>query len=504
MASLLERPLVGTDLTGLPDEGNQLEFLRFMTQVPLGNVKDYAGLSGKPQGVVYSLLEVLEADGLVEPLDLGCSLQRGKRFRVTNRGLQWLRTEGTTWHEEWAVCRLLERITSVEWFYTVSSSIAGLGSLQQFCWLDGLSLDAAARYEHGWVALFWSGYLQDENTLVERLRRLAADLQSVALYDPMPWPGMLVFVVNDEWQRELVNRAVRRYGLHNQTQIWCISDGKCTGRLDPGFSRGFVRQVNYPRGIGGWSLSKRLESSPWNCMRPVLLGRLLDAVAQWPGIASTSLRVMFNHGDSNKTVYRGLAALLELRLVERFEEHSRYHYGLTNRARSMLAGRDRTSYQRAFTKVDHTSWLHKPKLRHHESGVMAFLGAATNSGIPVAAGWRSWEPMGKSGGIAPDGLVYLKQSPFGSGWHYFEYERSARGEYRVRSKLRGYGSPERQDRWPVLLICWNDSVEGIFQKVGQEMELRMATTTMSRFKANGAFGVEGTWEVYGKPGGALL
>ena len=84
-----------------------------------------------------------------------------------------------------------------------------------------------------------------------------------------------------------------------------------------------------------------------------------------------------------------------------------------------------------------------------------------------------------------------------------EYERSARGEYRVRSKLRGYGSPERQDRWPVLLICWNDSVEGVFQQVGQEMELRMATATMSRFKANGAFGVEGTWEVYGKPGGAL-
>ena len=63
-------------------------------------------------------------------------------------------------------------------------------------------------------------------------------------------------------------------------------------------------------------------------------------------------------------------------------------------------------------------------------------------GLPVAAGWRSWEQL-KASGISPDGMVFLERSPYGPTWAYFEYERTARGEARVGRKLTGYGSADR-------------------------------------------------------------
>ena len=63
-------------------------------------------------------------------------------------------------------------------------------------------------------------------------------------------------------------------------------------------------------------------------------------------------------------------------------------------------------------------------------------------GLPVAAGWRSWEQL-KATGISPDGMVFLERSPYGPTWAYFEYERTAGGEAWVRRKLLGYGSADR-------------------------------------------------------------
>ena len=37
-------------------------------------------------------------------------------------------------------------------------------------------------------------------------------------------------------------------------------------------------------------------------------------------------------------------------------------------------------------------------------------------------------------------MVFLERSPYGPTWAYFEYERTAGGEARVRRNLRGYGS----------------------------------------------------------------
>ena len=119
-------------------------------------------------------------------------------------------------------------------------------------------------------------------------------------------------------------------------------------------------------------------------------------------------------------------------------------------------------------------------------------------GLPVAAGWRSWEQL-KASGISPDGMVFLERSPYGPTWAYFEYERTARGEARVGRKLTGYGSDDRGYGWPALFVCWNDDAESVFQDLGSGMGIPLLTTTIKRLEEHGPLGNFGCWSVYGQP-----
>ena len=109
----------------------------------------------------------------------------------------------------------------------------------------------------------------------------------------------------------------------------------------------------------------------------------------------------------------------------------------------------------------------------------------------MAAGWRSWEQL-KASGISPDGMVFLERSPYGPTWAYFEYERTARGEARVGRKLNGDGCP-------VLIVCWNDDAEFVFQRLGSGMGIPLLTTTIKRLEEHGPLGNFGCWSVYGQP-----
>ena len=121
-------------------------------------------------------------------------------------------------------------------------------------------------------------------------------------------------------------------------------------------------------------------------------------------------------------------------------------------------------------------------------------------GLPVAAGWRSWEQL-KASGISPDGMVFLERSPYGPTWAYFEYERTARGEARVGRKLNGDGLG--------LIVCWNDEAESVFQDLGSGMGIPLLTSTIKRLEEHGPLGNFGCWSVYGqasphRPGSACF
>ena len=86
-----------------------------------------------------------------------------------------------------------------------------------------------------------------------------------------------------------------------------------------------------------------------------------------------------------------------------------------------------------------------------------------------------------------------------AGWHYVEYERSARYRSRVSGKIRGYGSARRRDRYPVILVCWDDKAERQFQEQGLELGISMVTTTLERLKDHGPVGNTLCWSMYGQP-----
>ena len=135
----------------------------------------------------------------------------------------------------------------------------------------------------------------------------------------------------------------------------------------------------------------------------------------------------------------------------------------------------------------------------HEDGLMSIMGQFMAAGLPVAEGSRSWEHLGLDGGIAPDGMVLLEHGPHGPGWHYVEYELSARGERRVSEKLRGFLPDRRQDNFPVLVVSWNDAAEAVFQRLGGETGLRMLTTTKKRLETSGPLNHPDCWSMYGEP-----
>ena len=159
---------------------------------------------------------------------------------------------------------------------------------------------------------------------------------------------------------------------------------------------------------------------------------------------------------------------------------------------------DRVHYSQCADRIDSLSWVNKPSLRVHEDGVMSCIGHFLARGLLVAAGWRSWEQL-KESGISPDGMVFLERSPYGPTRAYFEYERTAGGEARVRRKLLGYGSADRGDGCPVLIVCWNDDTESVFQRLGSGMGIPLLTTTIKRLEEHGPLDNFGCWSMYGQP-----
>ena len=479
-------------------EGGQ-RVMNALLDLPLATARDLMALSSFSYSMVHLWLGILREQGLVDSVYLGWFAPLSMRWFLTDQALSGLGRLGSNWHEEPARCRLLDRFPSVEWFYPAAASIRDLGAFEGFNWFDNVSLDAMARYERGWIALFWSGSFQSEERIAARLSRLGPDLREMSVSPEVPWPGLLLFIVNDHWQRELVYRAARRYYLQDQVSVLCARDGSRSGAGNVRPSRGWVQQPVRLRGAGGWSWDRRLKESPWTEKRGAVVGRTLDVVAQWPGMTQDMARQGLSETLVGRSAQRSCMDLMDRGFVDRVRDRGKYRYMITTRGVDCIARRDRVHYSHCKDRIDSLSWVNKSSLRAHEDGVMSFIGHFLGVGLPAAAGWRSWEHLGGSGGISPDGLVFMERSPFGPTWAYFEYERSARGEGRIRRKLNGYGSDRRGDDWPALVVCWNERVEKVFQEVGVAGGIPMLTTTIERLAEYGPLDNEGCWSMRGKP-----
>ena len=241
------------------------EILSMLPPLVLFTISDLAALTRLSHRVVRAAIEELERNELIGCDQLAWTLKRGeRRWFLPDRALQAFEDLGRTWHEEGNLVELLARLPQPEWFYQVAGSVEGLGRLELFQWLAGVSLDAAVRYESGWVALLWSGFMASETQIVKRLEKLGEHLPDLAATADAPWPALFFCVVTDRWQGELFLRAARHFPkISDRLSIFCLSDGSRSGVMAPLDSRGWVYQRVRRRGTGGWPWKKRIETSPW-------------------------------------------------------------------------------------------------------------------------------------------------------------------------------------------------------------------------------------------------
>ena len=480
-----------------------LRVVRAVLTMPLASALDIAAVQRRTDSGVHTRLRGLSAENLgderlVESVALGCARCRVDRYFLTVLGQAEFGLLGATWHQPGALARLLERLTSVEWLYPAAAAIQDLGKLQDFQWMDSVSFDAAVRYEHGWAALFWSGLLRSERVFRERLEQLGDDLLTLAAGEDRPRPGLLCVVASDRWQVELAPRVARRYGMDDWVRVWCAADDTWHGAEVPLVSRGWVRQPAYLRKMGHSGWGKRVEASLWAADGSQDADRILQAVAEWPGMPTALARLELGEGPSGRRAQNCFVRLMDLGLLDRWEDRGAYRYRLSGSAMLLLARRDRASEADAWRRILMDRWETPAGFEDHEYGLLEVVQQAAAAGLVVAAGWRDWENLGDSG-IAPDAIIYLRYGPYGPGWYYLEYELSATSPSSAAKKLGGFDSPLRSNDWPVLVVCRTDLAETNFQQAGLEKGIRMLTTTTRRLRQHGAVGNTACWSRYGEP-----
>lgn len=468
--------------------------LSALWQMPLANPLDLSAVSGRDRPAVDRDLRELEEKGLAACAVLGWTKRKQRRWWLTEEGNSLLWEFGPSWNGESSRCRLLEGLPMVEWFYQVAADALEGAEIAEFRWLDGLPIDAAVRSDLGWIALMWSGMWEAGPSLKRRFESMGHALRECSETGEQAWPGLFCVVASDHWQRELVLRAARECNLQDRVSVWSVRDGSRAGA--PGLlpSRGWVWWPLRERHMGSWPWEKRVESSLMSADQSYGMYKCMELVAEWPGAWES---VMWKLGDcQGHRMKDSLEQLVDARYIDKVECEGliKARYGVGNRGLNGISRRDRVHPQQSASRSRARTWQEYESMRAHEDGVMRLMGEFAVAKAPVAAGWRCEDTfLGRK--IVPDGQVYLSRSPFGPGWHYVEYERRVRSAKRVEEKMSAYLSGQRLYDLPVLVVCWNDRVEGIFHEVCNGLD--MLTAPISRLAQMGVVG-KPTWSLYGE------
>ena len=448
---------------------------------------------------VYFRLKELKRLGFAGSVSLSWSKGRIQRWWLTDDALDGVMDPGLSWHGEGGRSQLIEVLPMVEWFYYVVSLETRLGHLEKFSWFSGMSFEAAARYDSGaWVLFIWTGLWETEKNIGDRFEKLSLDLRELSVLGGRALPSQICVIASDGWQRELVYRAASDYSFGNRLVVWSLFDGSRSGSLEVPPGVGWVDQSPILREVGDWSWDSRIESSLWSRENGFSVGKMLNGIAEWPGMQVPLARAILGEGVGGKKASRAINKLRSAGVVQSFSPLKKARFGLTKRGVAMVARRDRVSFGESVSRSFAGDWDNRDRLRLHEDGLMDLCRQFVEVGAEFAAGWRSWEFVSGRGGIVPDGMVQLREGPYGPGWHYVEYERSAAGRARILKKLWGFLSEGRRDRWPLLVVAKSDNAERVFQEVGMEGGIGMITTTMQRLSRYGAVGNKDCWNCYGE------
>ena len=226
---------------------------------------------------------------------------------------------------------------------------------------------------------------------------------------------------------------------------------------------------------------------------------LLRAVAEWPGIPTTTASAILGENPRGRRAQRWLIRLADYGLVRRWRDGRDVRYRVTWKGMVILAKMDRTTAGRVWQRIRMDRWDNLDGFQIHEYGLLEVVEQFIAGGCPVFAGWREWDVLGHDGQVDPDAIVLVHRSPFGPGPSYLEYERSADRPSKTGGKLTGYDSPQRQNSWPVLFVCSTERMERHFSRIGQERGISLLTTTEKRIRAYGPLTNPLCWRRNGEP-----
>ena len=473
---------------------------RVLEQCPLATVNELTALLGVSRSLVSSGILKLEENGMAERACLGWQRRIADRWWLTQTGIDCFQRENWgSWNEEWALSRRLERLPLVETFYSAAAQLKDLGPFQRFKWLQKTAADAAVDYETGWAVVLWSGKSESIRHLDTRVQKVGEEMAGLAAGGGDCWPSAIVIVAVDCWQVQVAREVLAEFQWQDQLYVWCCVHERYEVSGKPRARRGWVYQSLQRPGPDNWSWQSRVEKSLWSRLDAGGSGKMLVLCHEWPGVTFRLGGLFVDLSERSRQARRSLEVLVESGLVDLFSERVPYRFVISRRGVRSLVLLDRVPPKHVGQRVFGQSWASAPRLKTHEEGLMELMGRFAGSGLAVAAGWRYWEYLGGSGGLAPDGLVRFDQGPYGPGWHFVEYERSARSESRIRRKLWGFMLEKRKNRWPVLFVVWDDTVEETFWRIAAEADVPMATTTLARLKEHGPLDNDQCWKVYGEP-----
>ena len=336
-------------------------------------------------------------------------------------------------------------------------------------WLWRRPFDAVAQCSDGWAAFLWVGIWQDPPRLDRRLQECWNELGRWSGNGPRRWPGRIFIVTPNAWVSELVWRAVSRRGWQESCTTLNLEDDELIGKLDLEHARGAIPMAireEPPRLRADVDrLIDLLENDPASRLR-----RLLRVVEMHPGVITSHLERLT--GINGRNTKEGLAHLEARQLVDqpRSGRHTVADWVL-----AMAARRDRV-------------WLGLPGRRHGAERIREYterrwrrlrdaqrlLAKFSAFGCPVAPGW-----MARDGTFAPDGVVWLDESPFGGGWHYIVNALHAKSQSTMKKVMDRALSDTRTDRFPILVVC-RDEMEELVWELGAGRAVLTASATRVR------------------------
>ena len=134
----------------------------------------------------------------------------------------------------------------------------------------------------------------------------------------------------------------------------------------------------------------------------------------------------------------------------------------------------------------------------HEDILYQVLGQFVRMGCQIGPGWQARTTLANGRRIDPDAIVLLT-GPWGREWYRVEIELSDRTFGAAKPRCEKYGSEDRLDNAPVLVVCHDEAAEKNWQRAAASCARppAMLTTTLRRLRDGGVAG-PGVWSYYGQ------